>query len=223
VSTAPLASLLLAVGLGGIAWIATRLLLAYIAHRDPEEPGTTLPLAGGALLVLGVTAGALLLLWQRPLTAVAAIQAVWAASLAVIFTVDLRVRYILDVWTAPLALLAVLAAIALPHPAYLSLRSALLGGAIGLVLFAAFYGLGLLLFHQAALGLGDVKLVTLMGLMVGGQHILTAVFIGAFLGGIASVILVALRRAKLGDAPAYGTYLTLGGYVALLEAAGFWH
>lgn len=222
-STAPLAGVLLAIGLGGAALLVTRLLLAYIARREPEEPGATLPPIGGAVLAAAVAAAALLLFWHRPLTAVAAVQAGWATALAVIFTVDLRVRYILDVWTAPLALLAVLAAIALPHPAYLSLRSALTGGAIGLVLFAAFYGLGLLVFHQAALGLGDVKLAALMGLMVGSGYILTAVFIGICLGGIASLFLVALRRAKLGDAPAYGTYLTVGGYAALLGAAGLWH
>jgi leader peptidase (prepilin peptidase)/N-methyltransferase len=223
VSTAPLASVLMAIGLGGAALLVTRLLLAHIARREPEEPGAMLPPIGGTVLVAAVAAAALLLFWNRPLTAVTAVQAIWAAALAVTFAVDLRVRYILDIWTAPLALLAMLAAIALPHPAYLSLRSALTGGAIGLVLFAAFYGLGLLIFHQAALGLGDVKLAALMGLMVGGEHILTAVFIGACLGGVASLVLVALRRAKLGDAPAYGTYLTLGGYAALLGAAGLWH
>ena len=222
-STAPFASVLMAIGLGGAALLVTRLLLAYIARREPEEPGAMLPPIGGPVLVAVVAAAALLLFWNRPLTAVTAVQAIWAAALAVTFAVDLRVRYILDIWTAPLALLAMLAAIALPHPAYLSLRSALTGGAIGLVLFAAFYGLGLLIFHQAALGLGDVKLAALMGLMVGGEHILTAVFIGACLGGVASLVLVALRRAKLGDAPAYGTYLTLGGYAALLGAAGLWH
>ena len=83
------------------------------------------------MLVAAVAAAALLLFWNRPLTAVTAVQAIWAAALAVTFAVDLRVRYILDIWTAPLALLAMLAAIALPHPAYLSLRSALTGGAIG--------------------------------------------------------------------------------------------
>jgi len=43
----------------------------------------------------------------------------------VIFTVDLRVRYILDLWTAPLALLAVIAALVLPHPAYPTFLSVL--------------------------------------------------------------------------------------------------
>ncbi|MGI8916920.1 MAG: prepilin peptidase [Chloroflexota bacterium] len=221
--TAPLPSVLFAFGLGGVTLLAAKLLLAFVTRREPAERGAYLPPAGGVALVVAVAAAVLLLLWNRPLTAVSAVQACWAAALAVIFTVDLRVRYILDVWTAPLALLAVLAAVVLPHPAYPSLLSVLGGGAIGLVVFAAFYGLGLLLFRQPALGLGDVKLAVLMGLMVGAENILTAVFIGAFLGGLASVVLVALRRAALGDAPAYGTYLTLGGYAALLGAAGLWH
>ena len=222
-TTTPLAACLYALALGLLAVLAARLLLAHVARREPEERGASLPLAGEATLAVAVTAAALLLLWNRPFSAVPAVQACWAAALGVIFTVDLRVRYILDLWTAPVALLAVFAALFLPHPAYPTLVEVLGGGAIGLVLFAAFYGLGLLLFHQPALGLGDVKLAVLLGLMVGSERVLTAVVIGAFLGGIVSLALVVLRRAALGDAPAYGTYLALGGYAALLEAAGFWH
>ena len=222
-TTAPLLAIFAALALGLAALAAARLLLASVARRQPEERDATLPLPGGLMLVVIVTAATLLLLWNRPLDAVAAVQACWAAALAVIFAVDLRVRYILDLWTAPLGLLAVLAALWLPHPAYPTLPSVLGGGVIGLVLFAAFYGLGLLLFHQPALGLGDVKLAVLLGLMVGAERVLTAIFIGAMLGGLASLALVVLRRATLRDSPAYGTYLTLGGYAALLEAAGFWH
>jgi|GEM_PF-2075021 leader peptidase (prepilin peptidase)/N-methyltransferase len=221
-TTAPLAAMLSALALGLAALAAARLLLAGVARREPEERGATLPPAGGLTLILAVVLATLLLLWNRPFSAVAAVEACWAAALAVIFTVDLRVRYILDLWTAPLALLAVIAALVLPHPAYPTFLSVLGGGAIGFVLFSAFYGLGLLLFHQPALGLGDVKLAVLLGLMVGAERVLTAIFIGAMLGGIVSLALVVLRRATLSDAPAYGTYLTLGGYAALLEVAGFW-
>lgn len=222
-STAPVIAVCYALALGIAALLATWLLLAYVAHREPDEPGASLPPTGSLVLVAVVAAAALLLLWNRPFQVIPALQAAWAAALAVIFTVDLRVRYILDLWTAPLALLAILATFALPHPAYPSLIAVLGGGAIGLVLFAAFYGVGLLLFRQPALGLGDVKLAVLLGLIVGADKVLTAIFIGALLGGVVSLVLVLLRRANLRDAPAYGTYLTLGGYVALLEIAGVWH
>lgn len=221
-STAPLPGILVALAFALASLLSVRLLLGYVARREPDER-TALPAVGAAVLFGAVLAATLVLLWHRPLTAVAVTQAGWAAAFAVTFMVDLRVRYILDIWTAPLALLAIVAAILLPHPAYPALRDAVGGGLIGLAVFAAFYGLGLLLFRQPALGLGDVKLAVLLGLVVGAANILTAILIGAFLGGIVSVVLVALRRAKLGDAPAYGTYLALGGYAALLEAAGLWH
>jgi leader peptidase (prepilin peptidase)/N-methyltransferase len=221
-STAPVLAACYALALGLAALLATRLLLAYVAHREPEEPGASLSTAASLALAAVVTAAALLLLWNRPFDAIPAVQAAWAAALAVIFTVDLRVRYILDLWTAPLALLAIVAALTLPHPAYPALIAVLGGGAIGLVLFAAFYGLGLLLFRQPALGLGDVKLAVLLGLVVGADKVLTAIFVGALLGGVVSLVLVVLRRANLRDAPAYGTYLTLGGYIVLLEIAGVW-
>jgi leader peptidase (prepilin peptidase)/N-methyltransferase len=222
-NTAPVLAACFALALGLAALLATRLLLAYVAHREPEEPGASLSPAASVALAAVVSAAALLLLWNRPFDAIPAVQAAWAAALAVIFTVDLRVRYILDLWTAPLALLAIVAALTLPHPAYPAVIAVVGGGAIGLVLFAAFYGLGLLLFRQPALGLGDVKLAVLLGLVVWADKVLTAIFVGALLGGVVSLILVVLRRANMRDAPAYGTYLTLGGYFALLEIAGVWH
>lgn len=217
--TTPLLSTLVSLALGLAALVAARLLLAYVARRTPEEPGTSLPAPGAALLVAAVTAAVVVLLWSGSLTPLSVVRGCWTAALAVIFAVDLRVRYILDIFTAPLALLAVFASIALSQP---KLADAVGGAAIGLALFALFYALGVLVFRQPALGLGDVKLAGLLGLMVGATHILTAVFIGVFLGGLISLALITLKRAKMGDAPAYGTYLALGGYAALLQTAGVW-
>jgi leader peptidase (prepilin peptidase)/N-methyltransferase len=199
------------------AVVFSQALLAYVARRDPSEHAAYLPPVGAVLLGLATGAAVLALLLGRPMSLLTIAPAVWTAGLAVIFAVDLRVRYILDIFTAPLALLALAAAATLKHPALLS---ALGGALIGLVIFGAFYVLGWLLFRRAAIGLGDVKLAVLLGLMLGWEHVLTAVYVGAVAGGLASVLLVALRRVKLGDAPAYGTYMALGGYVALLLGVG---
>lgn len=218
-SDVPALSVALAALLGIAAALLARLLLAYVARRDPSEALAFLPPRGAALLWAAVLVAVLALLWGRPLTPASGVWAAWAAALAVIFTVDLRVRYILDVFTAPLAALAVLAAIFVGRP---PLLLALIGAGVGLAIFALFFGVGLLVFGRPAIGFGDVKLAALLGLMVGGERILTAVFIGALLGGVISLALVATGRAKLGDAPAYGTYLALGGYAALLQLAGAW-
>lgn len=211
--------LLLAIGLAAGAVLAARQLLAYVARRDAEEKGAFLP-ARGALLLAGVTFVAVLAVaWGQPLAPPTLARAVWTAALAVIFVVDLRVRYILDVFTGPLALLALVAAALWPHP---TLGEAVGGALIGFVVFALFYGLGLLLFRRPAIGLGDVKLAALLGLMVGAPYVVNAIFVGAVVGGIASVLLILHQRIKLGDMPAYGTYMALGGYAALLHAAGWW-
>ena len=211
--------LALAVVLAAGAVFAARQLLAYVARRDTEEKGAFLP-ARGALLLVGVTFVAVIVVaWGQPLAPPALARAVWTAALAVIFVVDLRVRYILDVFTGPLAVLALVAAALWPHP---TLGEAVGGGLIGLAVFSLFYGLGLLLFRRPAIGLGDVKLAALLGLMVGAPSIVNAIFIGAVVGGVASVLLILYQRIKLGDMPAYGTYMVLGGYAALLHAAGWW-
>jgi leader peptidase (prepilin peptidase)/N-methyltransferase len=228
-SSAPILSLLLALALAILAVGTAEGLLAYVARREPEEPNASLPLRGALALGAAVFVATLALVWGRPLTTVAMVRAGWAAALAVIFTVDLRVRYILDIFTAPLAVLALAAAVLLGQGAGATLGGqptfleAVGGALVGLVIYGAFFALGLALFRRPAIGLGDVKLALLLGLMVGVERIVTAIFLAALIGGLASILLVASRRVKLGDAPAYGTYMTIGGYLVLLGAAGVYH
>ena len=224
-SSAPILSLLLALALAILSVGTAEGLLAYVARREPNETNASLPLGGALALGAAVFVAVLVLVWGRPLTSAAMVRAGWAAALAVIFTVDLRVRYILDVFTAPLAVLALAAAVLLGQasttpPTFIE---AVGGALVGLVIYGAFFALGLALFRRPAIGLGDVKLALVLGLMVGIERIVTAIFLAALIGGLASILLVVLRRVKLGDAPAYGTYMTIGGYLALLGVAGIFH
>lgn len=83
-------------------------------------------------------------------------------------------------------------------------------------LATAFYTLALAV--PGALGLGDVKLVGLLGLLLGWLS-WTAVFEGVFLGfataALASAALLATRRAARKDTIPFGPYLLLGALLAL--------
>ena len=71
----------------------------------------------------------------------------------------------------------------------------------------------------AALGLGDVKLLGLLGLLLGwfGWGVLLAgVFLGLLTGAVVSLALLVTRRAGWRTAVPFGPPLLLGGALALL-------
>jgi leader peptidase (prepilin peptidase)/N-methyltransferase len=76
----------------------------------------------------------------------------------------------------------------------------------------------------AGIGLGDVKLLGLLGLVLGwlGWGVLLAgVFLGLVAGALTSVVLVAARRAGWRTALPFGPPLLLGAVLSVaLQAAG---
>jgi leader peptidase (prepilin peptidase) / N-methyltransferase len=81
---------------------------------------------------------------------------------------------------------------------------------------AATFGLFLVLAIavRGGLGMGDVKLAGLLGLLL-GTAVVPALVVGTLAGGIASAAIFARSRSR-GQTIAYGPYLCLGGSVAIL-------
>lgn len=66
------------------------------------------------------------------------------------------------------------------------------------------------------MGMGDVKLVFLIGLMTGLPEGIIALFGGIFLGGLAAIILVLLRLKSGKDEMPYAPFLAAGAIVVLI-------
>lgn len=93
---------------------------------------------------------------------------------------------------------------------------ALLGGAIGFVFFYAAFWIGERTIGRGALGFGDVKLATFVGLISGFPQILVALVAGVFAGGALSLLLLITRRATLRTAIPYGPFIAIGGFYAMV-------
>jgi len=97
---------------------------------------------------------------------------------------------------------------------------ALLRGLLaGLALFAGYLVLALVSPGGGGLGLGDVKLAGVLGLLLGwlgwGPAIVSV--LAAFvIGGVLAVILLVLRRASRSSHVAFGPSMILGAWVALM-------
>ncbi len=95
------------------------------------------------------------------------------------------------------------------------------GGAAA-VGIAAFLLLFSLPFGANAFGMGDVKMIVLIGMVVGLPSILIAVFIGTLAGGAGAALLILLGLRSRRDYIPHGPFLALGAVVALFWGQDIW-
>ncbi len=167
--------------------------------------------------------------WRFGLTPPFGLAAFWCCIFLVIAVIDWEHKLILNRLTYPAAIAAlVILAIEsifpgtllgnlelIPRPAILS---GVIGGAIGLVFFLIVF-----IINPRGMGMGDVKLAGLIGLVTGFPLGLVALFVGIFIGGLAAVVLLVLRMKGRKDVVPYGTFLAIGPIVTLLWGTPILH
>jgi leader peptidase (prepilin peptidase) / N-methyltransferase len=97
---------------------------------------------------------------------------------------------------------------------------ALLRAALGAAVLFAFY-LVIAVVAPGSMGFGDVKLAGVVGGMtayLSWGTLLTGAFLGFFLGAVAGVLLIAVRRAGRRSAVPFGPFMLLGAWTAVLGA-----
>ncbi len=114
----------------------------------------------------------------------------------------------------------------------LALLVSVLGGRVGLwsqewwmgVLMGLVAGLlflvialaGAALFRAEAMGFGDVKLATFLGLLLGWPFVFSALFYGVVLAAAGAIVYIVSHRSMKGTI-AYGPYLAAGALIMLLQ------
>ncbi|HEV2404551.1 MAG TPA: A24 family peptidase [Ktedonobacterales bacterium] len=147
------------------------------------------------------------------------IDATACAVLAFIFAVDLEHHLILDVAIYPLSSALLLIALFFDHKAFAGM---LFGVVLCGGLFFLLYVLGFLLYHQEALGFGDVKLAVLVGLLAGWPGVVTALAVAALGGAAVSMLLLGLGTATRRTFIPFGIFIAIGAVVALLVSHPIW-
>lgn len=125
---------------------------------------------------------------------------------AAIFVVDLRTGLIPNVLTYPAIALALVArpdSLGIVPPAHLA------AGLAAAAVFGIFAWRGWM-------GVGDVKLVLLIGLASGPLLTVIALWLGFVSGGVVAIALVAVGLKRRRDTLAFGPYLALGGAAVLV-------
>ena len=93
----------------------------------------------------------------------------------------------------------------------------LAGGTVAVGIAVLIY-LFSLLFGPEAFGMGDVKMIVLIGFVVGFPAVIVAVLLGTIAAGIVAGVLVVARLRGLRDYVAHGPFLAFGAIVALLAS-----
>jgi prepilin signal peptidase PulO-like enzyme (type II secretory pathway) len=94
----------------------------------------------------------------------------------------------------------------------------LFGGGVAIGLAALMFAFSLL-FGAGAFGVGDVKMIVLIGFVVGFPAVVFALFLGTIVAGLVAAVLVVTRIRSLRDYIPHGPFLALGAVAALFASA----
>jgi leader peptidase (prepilin peptidase)/N-methyltransferase len=138
----------------------------------------------------------------------ALIYYVFIATLLVITFIDLDHQIIPDVITLPGIPIFFAAGLALPA---ISLVDSILGVLIGggsLFLVAWLYHL---VTQKEGMGGGDIKLLALMGAIIGWKGVLFTIFVASAVGTLAGMLIIIKTRKTMKLAVPFGPFLAIGG------------
>jgi leader peptidase (prepilin peptidase)/N-methyltransferase len=135
-----------------------------------------------------------------------------AASLIVLFAIDLEHQLLPDVITIPGIATGLLASVFLPPGFPAAVAGVLVGGGVLWVVSAAYFRWR----GVEGLGFGDVKMLAMVGAFLGWKATILTLLLGSFSGAITGLGLIASGRGTMGLRLPFGTFLALGALVASL-------
>ncbi len=138
---------------------------------------------------------------------------VFIAALIVVTFIDIDHRIIPDIITLPGIVLGLAVSFLLPRTSFTeALLGTLLGGG-SLLAVAVVYRL---ITKRDGMGMGDVKLLAMIGALIGWKGVVFTIFIGSVAGSLIGFLLVFVQRRKdLKLAVPFGPFLSLGAILYL--------
>ncbi len=139
-----------------------------------------------------------------------AARLIFTGMLIVLFGTDLQTMRLPNVITLPGIALGLAFSLALAPGIESSLVGAALGAALPwLIRWVWFRATGV-----EAMGLGDVKMLAMIGAFLGWQQVWVVLFFASLCGALVGITLLALRKRSLASRLPFGTFLALSAYVA---------
>ena len=144
------------------------------------------------------------------LTPLLAVRLAFACAMVVLFAIDLRHHLLPNVITVPGIVIGFALSLFLPPGWKSALIGLLAGGGVLFVIAEAYYRLR----GIEGLGMGDVKMLSMIGAFLGWKLMLVTLVLGSFAGSIIGLGVIALGRGGMKAALPFGTFLAVGALTA---------
>ena len=156
--------------------------------------------------------GYVVIVWQFGVTPQSVVYAVLFSTFVVVAGIDLSHQIIPDVITLPGILLGLVAAATVLPTGFLNgLMGLLVGGGIlwGLAWLSPY------VFGKEGMGGGDIKLMAMIGAFLGWKTTLLTIMLGAVLGSVVGLALIATKVIRRDDYVPFGPFLVFGAVLSL--------
>jgi len=151
---------------------------------------------------------------------VLAVYLMFISALIVIFFIDLEHQIIPNSITFPgIPIAVLLGSTILPDPFnpsdMLGLKSSIIGFIAGGGSFYLIAVIGKAVLKKDAMGGGDIKMMAMIGGLLGWKAIILTTFMGSLFGSIMGVALIMIKGREWGSKIPFGPYLALGSLISL--------
>jgi leader peptidase (prepilin peptidase)/N-methyltransferase len=153
-----------------------------------------------------------LIVWMTPPGPLLASRLLLVCILIALFGIDLEHQILPNVITLPGIVAGVLLSLIAPPGWKDSLLGVLLGGGVLYAIAGGYY----LWRREEGLGMGDVKMLAMIGAFLGWQAVLVTLVLSSFSGALIGMVLIAAQRGGMKLALPFGTFLAVGALAAML-------
>lgn len=143
-------------------------------------------------------------------TPLLAARLLFACAMIVLFVIDLRHRILPNVITVPGVVAGLILSVFLPPGWRASLLGLVLGGGVLFAIAEFYYRVR----GFEGLGMGDVKMLAMIGAFLGWQVMLVTLVLASFMGSAVGLAMIASRRGGMKAVLPFGTFLAVGALVA---------
>ncbi len=150
--------------------------------------------------------------WVIGPTPLMAVRTAFGCAMVVLFAIDLEHQILPNVITLPGILVGLVASFWLPP----GLRSAVIGALVGGGSLWLLFEIWRWLRGVEALGMGDVKMLAMVGAFLGWEQVIATLVLSSVAGSLVGLGLIASGRGSLGSKLPYGTFIALGALASSL-------
>lgn len=172
------------------------------APISPQYP--IVELVTGLLFVLVV--------WLTPVGPLLVSRLILVAILIALFGIDLEHQILPNSITLPGIIIGLMFSFIAPPGWKDALLGTLLGGGVLYGIAAAYYAVR----REEGLGMGDVKMLAMIGAFLGWKAVLVTMVLSSFSGAAIGLALIAAQRGGMKLALPFGTFLAVGAVAAML-------